>query len=152
MTADQFVRSLQRATGQAWDGFETYSAAMGKAGIAEITEHDRTISITFEKFANDAAIATCRAAVDQDVGGSGDVGMPHAQIDSVDDASVRANVQYLLLRFLADEVSLDDPRIEPWAALILAPIEDEESAPDALRERWSAVCVGLATHVDFITY
>ncbi len=152
MSADQFMRSLEVATGQRWDDFEEYSAAMGKADFAEITEHDRTLSVTFEKFINDAAFATCTDAVDLDADDGGTVILRHATLQDDDEAAVRTNVQYLLLRFLADETDLDDAAIDPWADLVRAPIEDSDAATETRRTRWTAVCVGLATHVDFITY
>ncbi len=152
MTADQYVRSLELATTQRWEGFDAYSAAMGKANFSEITEHDRNLSVTFEKFANDAAIATCRAAVAIDADEQAEVILRHVTLESLDEAAVRANVQYLVLRFLADEVPLDDPRVDVWAQLVLAPLGPDLDPREALQERWAAVCVGLATHVDFITY
>lgn len=152
MTADQYVRSLELATTQRWADFEAYSAAMGKADFSEITEQDRTLSVTFEKFANDAAIATCRAAVELDANDDTQIILRHATLLSLEETDVRANVQYLVLRFLADEVELDDPRVDVWAELVLAPMGPELEPPDAMQERWAAVCVGLATHVDFITY
>ncbi len=152
MTADQYVRSLEVATGQSWAGFEEFSAAMGKADYAEITEHDRTLSVTFEKFINDAALDTCRTAVDLDADEGGDTILRHATIEDTEESSVRANVQYLLLRFLADETELDDEAIDPWASLVMAPIPNPEDATETRRARWTAVCIGLATHVDFITY
>ncbi|MCR9162534.1 MAG: hypothetical protein ACE37F_19145 [Nannocystaceae bacterium] len=162
LTADQYVRSLEKVTGQPWPDYELYAAAMGKADFAEITEHDQTLSVTFEKFANDAAIATCRDAVDTDATEGRDTILRFAGIETAPDgallpsseADVRANIQYLFLRFLADEVELDSPLIDPWAELVLAPIvPSEDLSADAIgRERWAAVCVGLATHVDFLTY
>ena len=162
MTADQYVRSLEKVTGQAWADFELYAAAMGKADYAEITEHDRTLSVTFEKFANDAAITVCRDAVDTDVTEGRDTILRFASVETdlegavlpAAEADVRANIQYLFLRFLADEVELDSSLIDPWADLVLAPVvpSEEQSGEAIARERWAAVCVGLATHVDFLTY
>ena len=162
LTADQFVRSLEKVTGQPWPDYPLYAAAMGKADFAEITEHDRNLSVTFEKFANDAATATCRAAVDSDATGETDAILRLAKLD-VDDSGelapiletdVRANIQYLFLRFLGDEVALDSALVDPWVELILAPMitDAELTAVDVQRERWAAVCVGFSTHVDFITY
>lgn len=152
MTADQYVRSLEIATGQAWAGFAEFSAAMGKADYSEITEHDRTLSVTFEKFINDAALATCRDAVDLDADDGGDVILRHASLEDTDETAIRTNVQYLLLRFLADEAELDDEVIDPWVSLVLAPVTNPDEAAETRRARWTAVCIGLATHVDFITY
>lgn len=152
MTADQYVRSLEVATGQVWMGFAEFSAAMGKADYAEIIEQDRTLSVTFEKFINDAALATCRTAIDADVEGGGDIILRHASLEDDDETAVRTNVQYLLLRFLADETELDDEAIDPWVSLVLAPVTSPEQSAEVRRARWTAVCIGLATHVDFITY
>lgn len=152
MTADQYVRSLEVATGQTWADYEAFSAAMGKADYAEITEHDRTLSVTFEKFINDAALATCRAAVDLDADEGGNIILRHVSLEDTDETAIRTNVQYLLLRFLADEAELDEESIDPWVSLVLAPVANPKEATEIRRARWTAVCIGLTTHVDFITY
>lgn len=155
MTADQYVRSLEVVTGQTWDEYPEFAAAMGKADYAEITQHDRTLSVTFEKFINDAALDVCQRAVDADADEGGTVILRHATLDDADEAAVRTNVQYLLLRFLADDAELDSEAVDPWAALVLAPVDaetPEEDVAEVRRARWTAVCLGLATHVDFITY
>jgi hypothetical protein len=60
----------------------------------------------------------------------------------------------LLLRFWAVEVTEPtDERLVPWLGLLSAPRRDGEELANADRlARWKAVCVGLATHPDFLTY
>lgn len=151
MTADQFARSLHVATGQQWPGFAKFAAALGQADFAEITAHDRSLSVTFDKFIHDAALSTCRAAITNDLETGDTVILRHSTLMG-DDTALRANLAYLMLRFLAVDVPTNDERLDPWLAVLNAPSQLKLSEDEIRRERWVAVCVGLATHVDFITY
>ncbi len=151
MTADQYIRSLTVATGQSWPLYEDYAAALGKADFAGITSDDRSLSVTFDKFIHDAAQYTCRTALDDDVTNGGATILREVGVEETDEDALRRNLQYLMLRFLAVSLPTDDPRLDPWLGLLTAGSTSEIT--DAVRqERWSAVCVGLATHVDFVTY
>ena len=156
LSADQFHRSLEVATGQSWQDYGTYAAALGKPDLAEVTEEGTSFSVSFDKFVHDAARATCRAAVDADLGGmlEGEpVILRHAQVSDRSPLVYTENLQYLLLRFLAIEVDADDVRLDPWLTLLTAPPpEGEELSDDLMADRWWAVCVGLATHPDFLSY
>ena len=66
-------------------------------------------------------------------------------VDDDSEAAIRGNLRYLFLRFLGASVEADDEDLQPWVDLVL-------SGSSSPRERWVAVCVGLATHPDFITY
>ena len=151
MTAAQYAASLQVATGQTWPQFDEFAGAMGKADFAEITTHDRTLSLTFDKFAHDAALWSCRAAVDADVDAGGNVILRHASVEASDEQDVRDNVAYLLLRFLATDVEPTSLEVDPFVDLVMAPNESDVT-PELLRERWTAVCIALATHPDFVAY
>lgn len=150
LTADQFVRSLEVATGQTWSRYKTYAGALGKADFGELTDEGRELSVTFDKLVHDAARETCGKAVDADVT-TGRVVLRHVRPSDRDHAATVANLQYLMLRFLG--VVVDDPadpRLAPWLGLLEAP---PEPAGDAdVIARWKAVCIGLATHPDFLTY
>ncbi len=152
MTADQYMRSLEVVTGQTWGGYEEFAAAMGQPDYVELVDDDRTLSVTFQKFAFDAASATCRAAVDHDVADGTSIILRHATVEDEAPELVRANLRHLMLRFLAVDVDPEDPSLDPWAELLLAPHKTEVSTSEVRMERWTAVCVGLATHPDFITY
>jgi hypothetical protein len=148
MTADQYMRSLEIATGQTWPDYAEFAPALGKADYAEIVSEDRALSVTFDKFIHDAALSTCRAAVDADVEQGTGVILRDVAIDSDDEAFIRANLVYLTLRFLASDVQPSDPRLDVWVDLVA----DTSLDDDARRERWVAVCVGFATHPDFVAY
>ena len=160
LSADQLYRALEVATGQRWAQFDKYAATLGKPDFAEVTEEGSAFSVTFDKFAHDAARNTCRAALDADLGAAADatilsepVLLRFAGPEDRLPTRYAANLRYLLLRFLAIEVEADDERLEPWMHLLMAPPpEGEELSDELMAERWWAVCVGLATHPDFLSY
>ncbi|MEM9190942.1 MAG: hypothetical protein AAGF12_17285 [Myxococcota bacterium] len=156
MTADQFHRSLEVATGQRWADFERYAAALGRPDFAEVTEQGEELSVTFDKLIHDAARATCTAAVTADVEGSRGPGtiLREVHLTDRDPQRLGENIKYLFLRFLATEiVDDDDPRLTPWLNVVLAPGPDgAELTNEQMALRWSAVCIGLATHPDFLSY
>jgi hypothetical protein len=154
VSAEQFHRSLVMATGQPWPSFELYAAAMGRPDYAELTEEGRELSVTFDKFVHDAAAHSCTAAV------ASDLGLPaqtRAILRTVElaergEAELRTNVEYLVLRMLAQQPGTDDPRVDPWVDLLLAPAKDGELDDAEMQQRWAAVCIGLVTHTDFLSY
>ena len=162
MSADQFHASLVMVTGQPWPSFAEYAGAMGKADFAEITEEGRELSVTFDKFVHDAAMYSCDAAVDADLSGDtagtgAGVVLRWAGLSDRDPEPLRRNLDYLMLRALGQAMADDDPRVDPWMHLLTAPPNEGEpnegELDDALmQERWTAVCVGLVTHPDFLTY
>lgn len=150
LTAEQFHRSLEIATGQTWSRYQTFAAAMGRPDFGDVTEEGREISITFDKLVHDAADETCLEAVAADRTGR-TVILREAAIADRDDAAFAANLRYLYRRFLGFSITDDnDPRLAPWLTLLrgAAPAATD----DAMAARWSAVCVGLVTHPDFLTY
>jgi hypothetical protein len=150
LTADQFARSLQVATGQTWSRYAQFAGALGKADWSQITEEGTDLGVTFAKLVTDAARETCGRAVSAPgqailrYATSGD--RPGAA-----DAKIVANLKYLLLRFLGEDVTADDdPRLAPWLAVLRGGTPPATDA--AMNQRWVAVCIGLATHPDFLTY
>lgn len=150
LSADQFSRSLQVATGQTWTRYAQYAGALGKADWSQITEEGTDIGVTFDKLVADAARETCRKAVTA----PGQAIMRYASVSDrpgVADVKILANLKYLMLRFLGEDITADDdPRLEPWLGIIYG---GSRITTDALMAtRWEAICIGLATHPDFLTY
>ena len=150
LTADQFAKSLQVATGQTWSRYAQYAGALGKADWSQITEEGTDIGVTFDKLVTDAAREACGRAVTA----PGQAIMRFAALSdrpAYNDDKILANLKYLLLRFHGVDVTADDdPRLAPWLGIIrggAAPASDT-----AMGQRWTAVCIGLATHPDFLTY
>lgn len=160
MSAAQFNASLTVATGQTWRDYETYAAALGRADFAQVTEEGVEFNVTFEKLVEDAARVTCRAAVtaDEADGVESPVILRHVTSVERDPVMYRANLEYMLLRFLgATDFAADDERLAPWMTLLQAPTYDAEGTEaeltdELMAERWTAVCVGLVTHPDFVSY
>lgn len=156
LTADQIARSLEVATGERWRDYDRFAGALGKPDLAEVTDEGLSVSVAFAKLVEDGARATCDAAVNADVDRpvAERVILRHAGPADDDLALQVENLQYLLLRFWSVEVTdADDDRLAPWLGLLSAPRTDGEPLTNANRlARWKAVCVGLATHPDFLTY
>lgn len=160
MSAAQFNASLTVATGQTWSAYETYAAALGRADFAQVTEEGVEFNVTFEKLVEDAARVTCRAAVTADEAEGVETPVILRHLTSVDRDPImyRANLEYMLLRFLgATDFNDDDERLSPWMTLLQAPTYDAEGTEaeltdELMAERWTAVCVGLVTHPDFVSY
>lgn len=153
MTAAQFHASLVTVSGQAWPLFDEYAGAMGQADFAEITEEGREISVTFDKFVHDAAMYSCNAAVTADLtGASPATVLRWVDVSERETDKIRRNLDYLILRFLGQEMKDEDVRVDPWMNLLTALPEQGELDDALMQERWTAVCVGLVTHPDFVTY
>lgn len=151
LTADQFARSLEIATGQAWTRYATYAETMGKPDFGELTDEGLDLSVTFDKLVHDAAREACGKAVDLDRTAAGTVIMRDARPADRDHAKYVANLQYLHLRFLGVKIdTADDSRLAPW--LTLLETEPVPTTDTTMATRWKAVCIGLATHPDFLTY
>ncbi len=153
LTADQFHRSLQVATGQSWNDFERFAASLGRPDYAEVTEQGREVSMTFAKFVDDAARDTCRRAIDADrASGAPGVILQGALVGDREPAVLEENLRYLFLRFLGQALPPGDPSLEPFMRILTLRDSDRDLSDNEMRDRWWAVCVGLATHTDFLTY
>ncbi len=155
LTADQFYRSLVTVTGQEWSGYERFANALGRPDLAEVTDEGRDLSVTFAKLVDDASRDTCRAAVVADRTAPAGEGAILRYVSASDraPAALATNLRYLFLRFLSVEItSDDDPRLEPWMTLLTTPPAEGDFTDEAMEDRWQAVCVGLVTHPDFLTY
>ena len=159
LTADQFFASLYVATGQRWDDEDQFAATLGRPDFAEVTAEGREMSVGFAKLAGDAARQTCRRAVQGDL----DLADPESRtilravrVDPLDPFDPRAseNLRYLLLRFLGIYIIEDsDRRLQAWLTILqdgLDPMDDARL--QQAQDRWTAICVGLALHPDFLTY
>ncbi len=152
LSAEQFHRSLTAATGQEWSDYERFAAALGRPDFATVNQESRDISVTFDKLVHDAARVTCRDAVQADVDSATDVILRHATLEDREPAKLEENLSYLHLRFLTAEVASGDERLRPWMDLLGAPFKNDKPPYNEMKNRWTAVCVGLATHPDFLTY
>lgn len=152
LTAEQFHRSLEVATGESWSRYEQFAGALGRPDYAEVTDEGLEISVTFDKLVHDAARETCGRAVASEVNESDPLEkaiLREVTIGSRELDDLRRNLRYLHLRFLGVDVPEDDPRFDPYLDLLTNP---PAVGASAMAARWTAVCVALVTHPDFLTY
>jgi len=157
LTADQFFRSLEVTTGQTWSRANQYASTLGKPDFTQSTQEAREISVSFVKLAGDAAREVCGEAVDADLemGETGDrILLKHLQSLDPEDDSALQNLRYLVLRFHGTYINDDlDARLEPWLSILRTDLPTDAGERESqARDRWKAVCVGLITHPDFLTY
>lgn len=162
LTAEQFAASLEVATGRAWSSFEQHAATLGRPDFVQSTEQGEQFSAVFLRIVDEAAREVCADAVRADRSAEVPANRPilgSMQLGTASESERRANLRRLLLRFHGHDVTRDDdPRLAPWLELLDAPIEPSDlgdegaTAQDVEALRWQAVCVGLVTHLDFLTY
>lgn len=162
LTAEQWNASLTVATGQTWAGYAANADALGRPDFAQVTDEGEQMSVIFEQLVSGASRETCHAAVvaDRAIAATDERAILGAlELDAPDDDARLANLRRLLLRFHGHEVEADDDaRITPWLDLLSAPIDpadlgtEEATEADVEALRWEAICIGLATHPDFLTY
>ncbi|MGB5812665.1 MAG: hypothetical protein WBG86_19175 [Polyangiales bacterium] len=157
LSADQFFRALEVTTGQTWSREGQYEATLGKPDFTQSTQEAREISVSFVKLAGDAAREVCGRAVDADLeSGNGTDRVLLKHLDGLDpeDDSALENLRYLVLRFHGTYLTDDlDSRLDPWMSILRTDLPADPGEREAqARDRWKAVCVGLITHPDFLTY
>lgn len=159
LTAEQWNASLTVATGQTWSGWAANAANLGRPDFTTTTEEGEQLSVVFEQLTLAAARETCADAVEADREGGVGVILGALELDAADEEAQLENLRRLLLRFHGHHVEHDDDaRLAPWRSILDAPmdpadLEGEASTPaDVEALKWEAICIGLATHSDFLTY
>ncbi len=161
MDLDQLRISLARATGTSgWvrsngtDRFEELAATLGVPDYVLRTAEDLTPSVVFEKFLSDAARDVCTQALQAEIA-TEDLASrvllhsiePTALLPG-DEAAIRDNLAYLLLRFHGRDIEPESAEMEPWLTLISTVQSGAEDPAIA----WRTVCVGLVMHPAFVSY
>lgn len=169
MDIDQLDSSIRAVTGGiGWDrgsaearesNFDRYADTLGVPDFINSSAEDRSASLLFAKFLDDAARDVCRRLADRE-GGSGAAidGEPQGIFAPVDvnDAAppqddVDAALSSLLLRFHGRRVEPSAGALVPWRELH-ARMAATAVATETPRRAWEGVCVALLTHPDFYTY
>jgi len=150
MTVRQVRDSMERITGGiVWGSgdesdWDTYAATLGVADYQARTSSDRTPSVLFQKFLDDAAAHTCARWV----------AAPGSSFFEVDDptsterADVVANIEGLRWQIQGRPRTDDAPVIEDYVDLYATMVRRTASTSAA----WNTVCVAMFTHPDFFMY
>ncbi len=128
------------------------AATLGKPDYLDQTTEILDASALFMKFLGDAARSVCNETRKRDLAAEAGARALMRVAGPTDTWAkapelIDANLQALLLRFHGRAVAGDSPELEHWRWLYRA----AELKLDPARA-WQAVCVGLMTHPDFISY
>lgn len=158
MDLAQLDTSIRKVTGVRWQDsrgqprFEALAATLGAADYVIGTPEDRSVSLLFLKFLEDAAGDVCTTLVQREAAGGPDtlfLSEAGAELTLAADRDLaEATLSAALLRFHGRSVPPGSPQLEPWTFLL----ESATLVTDQPAEGWRAVCVGLLTHPDFYTY
>jgi len=169
MDIEQLDQSIQRVTGGIeWrsggrNGFSRFASMLGVAEYVERTVEDRSVSVLFLKFLNDASRDVCERLMNQEFDAESEAEKVFLVRASVEDRlpegqeRIEANLRYLLMRFHGRFVAEGSTEVNPWSEMLEqvaaeAVAEDEGDAEPDYRAGWESVCVGLINHPDFFTY
>lgn len=159
MDLGQLDASIRKVTGGiGWDDergtprFEVLSETLGAPDFVIGTPEDRSVSLLFLKFLEDAAGDVCTQLVDREAaGGKGNVYLTRVTVaDTMQDdrEGIEATIAEAVLRFHGRSFAPGDPQLEPWTFLY----ESATLVSGSSHEGWRTLCVGLLTHPDFYTY
>ena len=146
------------------DMLEALAATLGRPDYVTSTSESIEPAVTFAKLAGDAARSACRAAVQGDAAGKSP---PHILVRvaardtrTSNRPAVEANLSFLALRFWARRIAPGDPELARLADLFerarSAPASTDASgtarAAATTLDGWRAVCIAMATDLQFLTY
>lgn len=130
------------------DKWEEYSSTLGVPDYQFSVREDRSVSVMFHKFLDDAATHTCRAWIEEESTGTQRLFFSEIEPDEMDAAKIRQNMVALRRRFHGKEASLQAPIINSLIDLHYTTLQ----RTDSLTQAWTTVCVGLFSHPDFFMY
>jgi hypothetical protein len=124
-----------------WDA---YADTLGVADFQLRVEHDRSPSVMFQKFLDDAASATCSGWIDA----TDSHFFTIEDAESTDRADIRTNILGLRWKIQGKSRTEDDSIIDDYEQLFSTVHQRTESTESA----WQTVCVAMFTHPDFFMY
>ena len=146
MKVSQIRVSMEQITGIVWGGsrskWDTYADSLGVPNYQQRMTEDRTPSVIFQKFLNDAATESCSGWLQ-----ATDEMFVVAESD-VSEGAVRQNVAELRWLIQGHDRSSQDPIIDDYLALHHSVFSRTQQSTEA----WHTVCVAMFTHPDFWMY
>ena len=144
---------LQVSGGISWieqnkERWEHYSATLGVPDYQQRIREERTPSVMFQKFLNDAALHTCAEWIRLEIESDQRLFFAEIEPDEYDPVKIRENLVYLRHRIQGRKLDPNHPMVDDLVELHqLVMLRSEE-----LENAWNTVCVGLFTHPDFFMY
>ena len=157
ITVDQLKASILTTTGRQWSQIDRVAASLGRADYALANIESIEANLVFTKFLEDGAREVCLAVAADDLTKpsaadrvlSREVPATVTDVSKVDDATARANLQYLSKRFWGEALSGDE--LDGYVATFKT-IAARAKAVNQSRQAWGAMCIALMTDSRFFTY
>ena len=130
------------------DMWENYSATLGVPDFQSRVIEDRSVSVMFQKFLEDAAAHTCEEWIEQEVSGTERLFFSEIEPGELDANKIRLNMVALRRQIHGRSSLPNAPMIDALIDLHFTVVQRTESVERA----WNTVCVGLFTHPDFYMY
>ena len=130
------------------DKWEEYSATLGVPDYQFRVREDRSVSVMFQKFLEDASAHTCTEWIQQEAEGTQRLFFSEIEPGELDANKIRLNMVALRRRIHGRDASSQDPIINSLIDLHYTVVQRTNSVNQA----WITVCVGLFTHPDFFIY
>ena len=154
MSVAQVQASMEKVSGGIkWKSgntllWEKYSQTLGVPDYQQSVTEDRSPSIMFQKFLDDAAVHTCTNWIANEINGAERLFFSEIEPDDTDPVKTRLNIAYLQQR-------IHGQKIDPSAEIIDSYVGVHElvmQRTSNLQSAWKTVCVGFFTHPDFYIY
>ena len=153
MNVDQLKSSMTSITQVDWkdgnaDLWDRYSTTLGVPDYLDNMTEDLTPSVIFQKFLNDAAVASCNDWIELDSTRTEKQFFVQVSHDNIDETDIRNNIEYLRYLIHCKRSLPEDPFVDSvWQlhSLVLQRTDDNIAA-------WNTVCVALFTHPEFYTF
>ena len=154
MSIDHVKASMERVSGGiVWeingsDKWSDYSDTLGVPDFLYSVREDRTVSVMFHKFLDDAAVYTCGEWIQQEWTATDRTFFTEIDPEELDLEKLRLNMVSLRRQVHGAITPIDDPIIDSLGDLHFTVVQ----RTDSLEQAWTSVCVGLFTHPDFFMY
>lgn len=130
------------------DKWSDYYDTLGVPDYEFTVQEDRTVSVMFQKFLDDAAAHTCTEWIQQESNGANGSFFSEIEPDELDLEKIRLNMVALRRLFHGQITPADAPIVDSLVDLHYTVVQRTNS----LEQAWTSVCIGLFTHPDFFMY
>ncbi|MEC7985996.1 MAG: hypothetical protein VX278_12600 [Myxococcota bacterium] len=146
MRVDQVRDSMEQITGTVWGNnnskWDLYAQSLGVPDYQQRMTEDRSPSVMFQKFLNDAATESCAEWMEADTD------MFVADATSLETSDVLSNIEHLRWLIQGHAKGGEAAILQDYTALH----QSVWVRTDSTDEAWHTVCVALFTHPDFWMY